>query len=424
MRFEWIVAWRFLREGGLQTALIIVGAALGIAFIVFITGFLGDLQRDIVQRTLGVQPHVTIKPLEEVARPLRPGSAGGPAATSPGGSPQADAQAGAPVVLSDVQPRGQRLRSIDQWQATVARLRENADVRAISPLVSGPGLVTRGDSNKSLSIIGIVAQPYAAVTRLDQKLVAGTLQVDPGDVLLGRDLAEDLGVGVGDTVRLSTPTSAGDTYRVRGIFDLGAKNLNQLYAFVGLATAQALHALPGGVTSIEITVEDLWDAQRVADELSRTIPHLVESWIRTNQQLMVALSNQTLMTRMIRFTFGLVVAIGVASVLMVAVVQKTREIGILRAMGTSRGRVLRVFLVQGAIIGLIGAVLGCAIGYALAQFMSGILTSADGSRLFSAHLDFPLYAYTTIGAVVLGVISAALPARRAARLDPAQAIRM
>jgi lipoprotein-releasing system permease protein len=146
--------------------------------------------------------------------------------------------------------------------------------------------------------------------------------------------------------------------------------------------------------------------------------------MRTNQQLMVALSNQTLMTRMIRFTFGLVVAIGVASVLMVAVVQKTREIGILRAMGTSRGRVLRVFLVQGAIIGLIGALLGCAIGYALGVFMSGVLTSADGARLFEARLDFPLYLYTMAGAVVLGVVSAALPARRAARLDPAQAIRM
>jgi lipoprotein-releasing system permease protein len=408
MRFEWIVAWRFLREGGLQTALIVVGAALGIAFIVFITGFLGELQRDIVQRTLGVQPHVTIKPLEEVARALRPG----------------DAPGGAPIVLSDVQPRGQRLRSVDQWQSAMARLRENPDVRAISPLVSGPGLVSRGDSNKSLSIVGIVARPYAAVTRLDRKLISGTLQVDPGDVLLGRDLAEDLGVGIGDTVRLSTPSSAGGNYRVRGIFDLGAKNLNQLYAFVGLATAQALHALPGGVTSIEITVTDLWDAQRVATELSLTIPHLVESWIRTNQQLMVALSNQTLMTRMIRFTFGLVVAIGVASVLMVAVVQKTREIGILRAMGTSRGRVLRVFLVQGAIIGLIGAVLGCAVGYALGVFMSGVLTSADGTRLFEAYLDFTLYFYTMVGAVVLGVVSAALPARRAARLDPAQAMRM
>ncbi len=408
MRFEWIVAWRFLREGGLQTALIVVGAALGISFIVFITGFLGELQRDIVQRTLGVQPHVTVKPLEEVARPLRPEGS----------------QGGSPVVLSDIQPRGQRLRSIDQWQATVARLRENGDVRAISPLAAGPGLVTRGDSNKSLTIVGIMAEPYAAVTRLDQKLVAGTLRVDPGDVLLGRDLAEDLGVGIGDTVRLSTPGSTGDTYRVRGIFDLGAKNLNQLYAYVGLATAQALHALPGGVTSIEVTVGDLWDAERVAADLSRTIPHLVESWIRTNRQLMVALANQTLMTRMIRMTFGLVVAIGVASVLMVAVVQKTREIGILRAMGTSRRRVLRVFLLQGAIIGLIGSVLGCALGYGLAWFMSGILTSADGTRLFNAQVDLPLYLYTTVGAIVLGVVAAMLPARRAARLDPAQAIRM
>jgi lipoprotein-releasing system permease protein len=408
MRFEWIVAWRFLREGGLQTALIVVGAALGISFIVFITGFLGELQRDIVQRTLGVQPHLTVKPVEEIARPLR-------AARSPDGSP---------VVLADVQPRGQRLRSIDQWQATVARLRENADVRAISPLAAGPGLVTRGDSNKSLSIIGIVPEYHAAVTRLDQKLVAGTLRVDPGDVLLGRDLAEDLGVGIGDTVRLSTPSSTGDTYRVRGIFDLGAKNLNQLYAYVGLATAQALHALPGGVTSIDVTVDDLWEAERVAADLSRVTPHLVESWIRTNRQLMVALSNQTLMTRLIRLCFGLVVAIGVASVLMVAVVQKTREIGILRAMGTSRGRVLRVFLLQGAIIGLIGSLLGCAMGYGLASFMSGILTSADGTRLFNVHVDIPLYLYTTLGAILLGVVAAMLPARRAARLDPAQAIRM
>ena len=250
------------------------------------------------------------------------------------------------------------------------------------------------------------------------------LEEFPGDVLLGRDLAEDLGVGIGDTVRLSTPGSTGDTYRVRGIFDLGAKNLNQLYAYVGLATAQALHALPGGVTSIEVTVGDLWDAERVAADLSRTIPHLVESWIRTNRQLMVALANQTLMTRMIRMTFGLVVAIGVASVLMVAVVQKTREIGILRAMGTSRRRVLRVFLLQGAIIGLIGSVLGCALGYGLAWFMSGILTSADGTRLFTAQVDLPLYLYTTVGAIVLGVVAAMLPARRAARLDPAQAIRM
>ena len=83
-----------------------------------------------------------------------------------------------------------------------------------------------------------------------------------------------------------------------------------------------------------------------------------------------------------------------------------------------------MFLLQGAIIGLIGSVLGCALGYALARFMSGVLTSADGARLFTAHVDLPLYLYTTVGAILLGVIAAALPARRASRLDPAQAIRM
>ena len=103
MRFEWVVAWRFLREGGIQTALIVVGAALGIAFIVFITGFMVELQRDIVQRTLGVQPHITVKPVEEVARALR----------------QDDGR-----MLADIQPRGQRLRSIDQWQSVIEQLRE------------------------------------------------------------------------------------------------------------------------------------------------------------------------------------------------------------------------------------------------------------------------------------------------------------
>ncbi len=418
MRFEWTVAWRFLREGGVQTLLIIAGAALGIAFIVFITGFLGELQRDIVRRTLGVQPHITVKPLDEVARPLR-----GDAPAQPGNA--RNGTTGQETrVLADVQPRGQRLRSVDQWQAVMTTLRTVPEVRAISPLVAGPGIVTRGDSNKSLTIVGIVAEPYAAVTRLDEKLIAGALQVDPGDVLLGRDLAEDLGVEIGDPVRLSTPASSGDTYRVRGIFDLGAKNLNQLYAYVGLPTAQALHALPGGVTSIEITVDDLWAAREIAERIGGSVPHKVESWITTNKQLMVALANQTLMTRMIRVTFALVVAIGVASVLMVAVVQKTREIGILRAMGATRARMLRVFLLQGALIGLLGAIAGCTLGYGLATVMSAVLESADGTRLFQARFDLGLYVYSTLGAMALGVAAAALPARRAARLDPAQAIRL
>ena len=402
MRFEWTVALRFLREGGLQTLMIIAGAAAGISVIVFITSFLSDLQNDLVDRTLNVQPGIVIRPAEEVARPLR----------------------GDNDALPQVQARAQRLRSIDQWQPLMQRLEALPGVRAVSPVAAGPGLITRGDTNKSVTIMGIVPERYAAVTRLNEKIAAGDLNLNAGETIIGTDLAHDLGVGIGDKVRLSTPTSAGDAYQISAIYDLGQRNLNRTYAYVGLQTAQALLELPGGVSNLDISINDLFDAERQAQQLQQTMPHEVESWMRANPQLRTALGNQTIMTVLIRFFLALVVAIGVASVLVVTVVQKTREIGILRAMGARRVHILRVFLLQGALIGAAGAVAGCAGGYVMTAIMSRIVRSGDGKILFEAHINGELYLATLIGACVLGLCAAILPARRAAQLDPAQAIRI
>ena len=404
MRFEWTVALRFLREGGLQTLLIIAGTTVGISVIVFITGFLGDLQRDLIQRTLGVQPHIVVRPAEEIARPLRNGTG--------------------MTALDQVQARAQRLRSVDQWQALNAELEIMQGVRAVSPVAAGPGLVTRGDVNKSITITGIMPERYVAVTRLNEKIVAGELRLNPGDVVIGTDLARDLGAAVGDKVRLSTPTSPGDAYQVRGIYDLGQRNLNRAYAYVALPTAQALLNLPGGVSSIELAVEDLFGAERFAARLQARFPHEIESWMRANSQLRTALNNQTVMTLLVRFFLALVVAIGVSSVLIVSVVQKTKEIGILRAMGASRSRILKVFLAQGALIGASGAALGSACGYLLTAVMSNVLRADDGTPLFTVHFNPTLYFYTMLGATVLGLVAAVMPARRAANLDPAQAIRL
>ena len=404
MRFEWTVALRFLREGGLQTLLIIAGTTVGISVIVFISGFLGDLQRDLIRRTLGVQPNIIVRPAEEIARPLRDGRNAG--------------------ALAQVQARAQRLRSVDQWQTLQVELERLPGIRAVSPVAAGPGLVTRGDVNKSVTITGIVPERYVAVTQLHEKIVAGELRLNPGDVVIGTDLASDLGVELGDKVRLSTPTSPGDAYQVRGIYDLGQRNLNRAYAYVTLPTAQALLNLPGGVSSLELAVDDLFGADVLAARLQARMPHEVESWMKANSQLRTALNNQTVMTLLVRFFLALVVAIGVASVLIVSVVQKTKEIGILRAMGAARGRILRVFLLQGALIGASGAVLGSACGYLLTAVMSNFLRADDGTPLFTATLNPTLYLYTVLGAIVLGLIAAVMPARRAARLDPAQAIRV
>jgi lipoprotein-releasing system permease protein len=132
---------------------------------------------------------------------------------------------------------------------------------------------------------------------------------------------------------------------------------------------------------------------------------------------------QTLTNRLIRFFVGLTAALGIASVLVVSVVQKSKEIGILRAMGTSRSQILRLFLLQGAVMALVGSLLGSALSFVFLALFRSIARNPDGTVLFIIEIDPPLLMVTAIGATLVGILAAALPARLAAQLDPAVAIR-
>jgi lipoprotein-releasing system permease protein len=146
--------------------------------------------------------------------------------------------------------------------------------------------------------------------------------------------------------------------------------------------------------------------------------------MQTNSQLLAALKNQTVTNNLIRSFVVVIVAVGIASVLVVSVVQKQREIGILRAMGASRRRIMSVFLVQGAVYGLVGSLFGAGIAVGLIDFFSRLFRNADGTAVFSAAVDPAMVSRVCALAVIVGLLAAALPARRAARMDPVQAIRM
>jgi len=406
--FEFVVALRFLREGRFQTWLIIGGAAIGVAVVIFITALVNGLQANTIKRTLGTQAHIVLRPPEEVAAPQR--------------APAADA-----AVLPTVQARAQRLRSVDQWQPLEAMLDRRAGIAAVSPIVSGPAFAVRGDANKSVAVQGVLPERYKRVIRMDDKLVAGEFRVQPGEAVVGKDLASDLGIGIGDRFRLVTGSGAAqidDAYVVTGLVDLGIRDMNRRAVYLGFRTAQALFDLPGGASQIDLAVEDLFGAEDTAQSLARETGLTADSWMKTNEQLLAAINAQTITTRTIRVFVSIVVVLGIASVLVVWVVQKRREIGILRAMGASRGRIQRVFLLQGAIVALIGAILGSALATAMIRIFSKIARNMDGTPLFELRLDPWLYASAVLGAIVFGVLAAAAPARRAAHLDPAQAIRM
>ena len=400
--FEIIVAFRFMREGLMQTLLIVLGVGLGAAVIIFMSALLAGLQSNVVRRTLNFQAPIVVLPPDQVARPLR---------AEPGTE-----------TAAQVQPRSQQLRSIDQWQRIREEIRRTPGVTAHTPIVAGPGFAQRGDANKAVSITGIEPETYFSVIALPEKIVSGTVNVGPLDIVIGTELASDLGVETGDKLRLATASGAA-TMTVAGIFDFGNKSVNERSVYISMRSAQSLLDLVGGVSAIEVRVHDPFAAEDVAERLRAGTGLQVDSWIRTNAQFFTAMAAQTLTNTLIRVFVGLTVALGIASVLVVSVIQKSREIGILRAMGTSRNQVLRLFLIQGGTVGLAGSLLGSALAFAFLLVWRALAVEPDGTPMFIIEMPPSLFALAAGASILVGVLAAVSPARRAARLDPVVAIR-
>ena len=395
---EWTIAISFLREGRAQSIMITVGVAVGVAVIVFVTALMQGLQSNIIQRTLGTQAHIRLLSPDEVNQIQRP-----PAGT---------------VQLLQEDKRAQRLRSINNWQQIIATLDQLPLLTAVSPIVSGPAFVRRGDGLASVALVGIDPERYQKIIPLKDYLLSGQMRVGANEVLIGSQLAKDLGVQVGNKLRLDTGQQNSAVVNIAGIFELGVRELDARYVYLDLKQAQSLLSLPGGVTVIDLTVADIFEAENIAARVGRLTSLQAESWIKTNAQLMKAISAQSLSTNMIIIFVAISVAFGIASVLSVSVVQRTREIGILRATGATQQQILRIFLFQGALFGLFGSVVGSVASFALVWVFNTF-----GPGLFYIPISIELVIVALLLATLTGVLAAAIPARRAAALDPVEAIR-
>lgn len=409
------IAISFLREGRIQSLMITLGVAIGVAVIIFITALIQGLQTNLIDSTLGSQAHIRLVAPDEVNLI----------------APSADDT----LQLIQEDKRPQRLRSINNWQQITDTLDQLPLLTAVSPNVSGPGFVRRGEALESVILVGTDLARYQNIIPLDEYLISGELRVGADNVLIGSELAKDLGVEVGSKLRLDTGQDSSSSnnlsnnissnlnnnsavVNIAGIFELGVRELDARYVYLDLKQAQSLLNLPGGITVIDLTVEDIFEAEEIAAQVGRLTSLQAESWIETNAQLLSGLTAQSLSSNMIVVFVAISVAFGIASVLSVSVVQRTREIGILRAMGATRQKILRIFLIQGAIFGLLGSIVGSGVSYVLVWSFNTF-----GPDIFTIPISINLILVTMSLATLTGVIAAAIPARRAAALDPVVAIR-
>jgi lipoprotein-releasing system permease protein len=400
--FEWFVALRYLREGRMQTGLILLGVSVGVGVIIFLAALIDGLQANLIEKTLGSQAHIVVRRPDEAPRLL-------------------SAPFDTALAVRVEQP-AQRVRSIDQWPQVLAAVAAVPGVIAVSPEVSGAAFALRGTATRSIALRGVDPKRFNRIVDLNGRMRSGAFDLSGSQTVIGTELARDLGVRVGDRIRILSSDRRQGVFTVAGIFDLQNKDANERWAFLSIPYAQTLCGLLGGITSIEAKVDRIFDAESIARSVAERTGLLAESWMVLNAQLLVGLRSQNSSRYMIQTFVVIAVALGIASVLVVWVVQKNREIGILRAVGTSRQRVMRIFLIQGALLGLGGWAGGAILGTGLSHFFRSLVSNPDGTPTFPVDLNARLFLFTALLALLTGLIASVAPARRAARLDPAEAI--
>lgn len=388
------LAFRFLREGLTQSLLILSGVTVGIAAYVFVSALMTGLAANLVDQTLGAQAHIVISPEEESPRSLMEG-------------PE--------LFARQVQAAEPTRRPFDQWQRTLARVESSGLTTAVCPKVTGPIIMSRGGAQQGGLLIGADAARLRGIIDFPSYMERGAYRLGSDDALIGDGLAESLGLSVGSLLRVRSGERE-TSLRVSGIFHLGNAGVDDAWVVSSLRNAQTLLDRVGDISAIDIRVEEPFEAEEMATRLSERTGLDAQSWMTRNQQLLVALESQGRSSQMINIFVLLAVAMGIASVLVVSVVQRQGQIGILRAIGTPRRTVLSIFLWQGALLGVTGAVLGILLGALVASWLGGLVQFdivVSGNLILSA-----------LGiSIMTGVLAAILPARSAARMDPAVAIR-
>lgn len=398
--FAFTVARRYLASSPTQTALLLAGVAVGVTVFVFITALIEGLAIRLTDQVTASSAHVSLEPNTRRARIL----------SEPGMRSE-----GAALVSTF------QRQQIRQWRSVVDQIRTQEGVVGISPQITGSAFLVRGQAVRPVAVTGLESQGLDVISPISTRIVAGTAAMGADGVLMGERLAEDLGLSANQPVLLRTDRGAERLLTIRGLYRTGVESLDSRVIFLSLQTARPLFRLPEGVTNIEIKLDRPEEAVAVAQFLGSATGLRSTPWQQKNASLEGALQAQGQTGRLIQLFSLVSIIIGVASALVLSAYRRRREIGIMRAAGISSGFIARVFILQGLLIGVVGAVLGCAVGYGLCRWLASIV-GADGETALPIAPErggyLAVFLLTTLGAVA----ASALPARAASRVDPLEAI--
>ena len=384
MKLAFQIATRFLKSSKGQTILIALGIAIGVSVQIFIGSLIQGLQKSLVDTTIGNQPQITLTSNNEE-------------------------------------------KLIADYDEIVDRISANEEeVINLSVAADGPALISKNEETYSILLRGFNIDEADSIFNIKESLVEGTLPDSEGEVLIGVDLKEEADISIGDEIELLANFGDTSTVTVTGFFNLGVASLNKSWTITNLETAQNVFSYDDQVTSINMQLKDVFLADTVADsikerETSETL--VVDNWKAQNEDLLSGLNGQSVSSIMIQVFVMISVLLGIASILAITVVQKSKQIGILKAMGIKDKDSSLIFLFQGLLLGVLGAILGVALGLLLAFTFTKFALNPDGTPVVPLFIDPMFITFSAVIAVAASVIAALIPARNSSKLSPIEVIR-
>jgi lipoprotein-releasing system permease protein len=395
MLFSLRVAFRFLIEGRNQSLFIVVGIAVGVSVIIFIGAIITSLQANLIAQTLGNSAHITVSESSDIFRDIKQFSRFG-------------------LIES------QQVKTVDfqDWRPVLGRLENEGYFTAISPVLDGNGFLVKGGEDTSILLRGVELERANAIYQISARIISGNDLLEGNQIIIGKELAEDFKLKVGDVVVIALANNVRERFNVQGIFDFENQSINSNWIFIDLKRAQKLLDKEDYISRLELQIEDVFAADRIGQEMFFQLDGLiVENWKVQNAQLLNALSSQSLSNYIIQIFVLLAVTLGISSVLGISVVQRSRELGILKALGIKNNSARMIFIFQGAILGFLGALSGTALGVLLINAFTNFVS------IFSIEVQLSQAIIIIIITTFACIISAVIPANSSARLNPIEVIR-
>jgi len=376
------IASRFLRKSKIQTLIIIMGIAIGVSVQIFIGVLSQGLDKSLLSKVAGSFVHINI--------------------TSSKGS-------------------------IESWEDIERKIKAvDKNINIVSPVIEHNAFINTNNKKQNIQVRGFLPQDLNTLYDMKNKIYEGKMISKSGQALIGKDLGDKLGLKIGDKINVVNFQGKNVEVIVVGFYNLGAVKLNSIWVITDLKTAQDIADSGNKITSFELSTNDAYNADNIANNIKNSIKNndlKIENWKDQNKLIASAIIGQKICSVIIQFFVLLASVLSIMSILNISVVQKYKQIGILKAMGIKDGSAALIFLLQAFILGLIGTAVGVLLTMLYIKGFNRYIVTSDGKPIVDIIINNRFIIISSLIAVAASTLAAVFPAIKSLKLTPVEVIK-